>query len=189
MSSVVRSLAVRKEGLTRFVKPESPCYDDTTLGDAVLFPFSYSNGVLDISYDGNDFETNMVDTTGNAPSAETDIAIQIMSGPYLATSLGDNFKAYIRAWRDGTIDAGSPINLYIAPQLLKVQEADVNNISANSGSSYIISTETPAGDNYTSGTEANNYRTKYVFKTPLTFTIVESGVTQYITFRTKFDQE
>jgi hypothetical protein len=28
-----------------------------------------------------------------------------------------------------------------------------------------------------------------VFKTPLTFTIIEGGVTQYITFRTAFDQE
>lgn len=189
MSSALRTMAVKKEGLTRFIKPESPCYDDTTLGEGILFPFSYSNGVLDISYDGNDFETDMVDTTGNAPNAETDIAIQVMSGPYLATSLGNNFKAYIRAWRDSTIDAGSPINMYIAPQLLKVQEADVNNVSATSSSSYIISTESPAGDNYTSGTEANKYRTKYVFKTPLTFTIIESGVTKYITFRTILDQE
>ena len=130
----------------------------------------------------------MVDNTGNSPNSETDIAVQVMSGPYLATSLGDNFKAYIRAWRNSTIDAGSPINVYIAPQLMKVQEADINNISANSGSSYQISTESPAGDNYTSGTVANSYRTKYIFKTPLTFTIVESGVTQYITFRTILDQ-
>jgi hypothetical protein len=79
--------------------------------------------------------------------------------------------------------------VYIAPQLLKVQEADVNNIDADSNNSYKISTTPPAGDNYTSGSEANKYRTKYVFKTPLTFTIVESGVTKYITFRTILDQE
>ena len=187
MTSVVRSLGVKKEGLTRFVKPESPCYNDGT--NVVLFPFSYSNGVLDISFEGNDFETIMIDSLNQSPDAETDTAVSILSGPYLATSLGDNFKAYIRAWRDGTIDADSPINIYIAPQLLKVQEAQYSNISAFSGEAYKISTDPPASDYYTTGEATNNYQTKYVFKTPLTFTIVESGVTQYITFRTKFDQE
>lgn len=188
MSSALRSMAVKKEGLTRFVKPESPSYD---IGedDLILFPFSYSNGVLDISFEGNDFETRMIDNLNVDPSAEARTAVSILSGPYLATSLGDNFKAYIRAWRDGTIDAGSPINVHIAPQLLKVQEADYANITANNGDSYKISTAPPVSDYYTAGDATNKYQTKYVFKTPLTFTIIESGVTKYITFRTKFDQE
>ena len=32
-------------------------------------------------------------------------------------------------------------------------------------------------------------QTKYIFKTPLTFTIFESGVLTYITFKTALDQE
>ena len=43
MSSVVRELGAKKEGLTRFVKPESPMYNNGDL--AVLFPFSYVNQV------------------------------------------------------------------------------------------------------------------------------------------------
>jgi hypothetical protein len=189
MTSLLRSYPPRKEGLTRFLKPESPCYEDTVLNREVLFPFTYNNGILDISYEGNNFEADMVTTTGVAPEAETDDAIQILSGPYLVTSLGDNFKAYIRAWRNGTIDAGSPIDIYINPQVFKVQEADSANINASSNQAYRISTQPPSSDNYITGSTTNQYRTTYVFKTPLTFTIQESGVTQYITFRTVMDQE
>jgi hypothetical protein len=189
MTSIVRNFAQRKEGLTRFVKPESPCYNDTTIGSGRLFPFSYSNEVLDITYAGNDFQAVMVDVPNQAPLDETDTAVQIMSGPYLATSLGNNFKDYIRSWRSSTIDAGSPIEIYIAPQLLRVQQADTNNITANNGDSYLISTEAPASDNYIAGSQLSDYSTTYVFKTPLTFTIVESGVVKYITFRTMLDQE
>ena len=187
MSSVIRTFGLKKEGLTRFVKPESPMYRDVS--DDVLFPFSYSNQVLDITYAGNNFKSTMVDVSGQAPGSETETIIRILSGPVLATSLGPNFKAYIRSWRISTIDAGSPIEIYLAPQLLRVQEASYDNISSNSGESYKISTSAPAGDNYITGNDTNNYNSKYIFKTPLTFTIVESGITQYITFRTTLDQE
>jgi hypothetical protein len=189
MSSVVRSYASLNKGVTRFVKPESPCYDDSVEGQIVLFPFSYLNGVLDISYDGNNFKADMVDISGIDPTAETDTAIQILGGPFLVTSLGENFKAYIRAWRDGTIDAGSPINIYVNPQVLRVQEVQYANVDSNSTNAYKVSEEAPASDTYPAGTPLQNYKVRYVFKTPLTFTIVESGVTKYITFRTAMDQE
>ena len=187
MSSVLRTFAVKKEGLTSLIKPDSPCYNNGTID--VLFPFSYSNGVLDITYSGNNFKTVMVDVINQAPDSETETAVSILGGTYLATALGDNFKAYIRSWRNGTIDSGSPINIYIAPQLVRVQEASYANIDSLSGDSYKISTQAPASDTYPTGNEENNYQTTFVFKTPLTFTIVESGVIQYITFKTMFDQE
>jgi hypothetical protein len=187
MSSVLRAFAVRKEGLTRFVKPESPCYNNGSID--VLFPFSYLNGVLDITYSGNNFEAIMVDVTNQAPNAETETAVSILSGPYLATSLGDNFKAYVRSWRDGTIDANSPIEIYIAPQLMRVQEASYVNIDSISSDSYKISTQAPASDTYPTGSVENDYQTTYIFKTPLTFTILEGGVIKYITFKTMLDQE
>jgi hypothetical protein len=196
MTSVIRSFPPRNQGLTRFLKPESPCYQDSGLPllpdeeyQTVLFPFSYYNGTLDISYSGNTFESDMVASPGNNPLDESDLAVQLMSGPRLVTSLGDNFKAYIRSWRNATIDAGSPINIYINPQVVKVQEVQRANITASGSDSYRISTESPASDTYPTGAISNNYQTKYVFKTPLTFTILESGVLTYITFRTAFDQE
>jgi hypothetical protein len=193
MTSVIRTFPPRNQGLTRFLKSESPCYEDSGLpplpnGDyqSVLFPFSYYNGTLDISYSGNTFQSDMVAATGNNPINNSLVAIQLMSGPRLVTSLGDNFKAYIRSWRAGTIDAGSPINIYINPQVIKVQEAQFANVDTNA--SYKISTQSPASDTYPTGAISNNYQTKYVFKTPLTFTILESSVLKYITFRTAFDE-
>jgi hypothetical protein len=188
MSSMIRTFASTKEGLTRFVKPESPTY---TNGEDlnVLFPFSYANQVLDISYEGNDFKEQMVDISGVDPISNTDTAVRIISGPRIATSLGPNFKAYIRSWFASTIAAGSPIEVSIPPQVLRVQEADYANISADDRS-WEESTSPPVSENYITGSVASKYNTTYVFKTPLTFTIVENGgVTKYITFRTVFDQE
>jgi hypothetical protein len=186
MSSVIRTKAPVKEGLTLFMGAESPAYSSPS--GTRLFPFSYRNGVLDITYEGNNFKSVMVDISGVDPSSETSTAFRITGNTYLVSSLGENFKNYIRAWRASTIDAGSPIDLYVAPQILRVQEADRNNVDADD-SSYKISTQPPSSDYYLSGSEANEYYKTYIFKTPLTFTIIESGVTQYITFITKLDQE
>jgi hypothetical protein len=190
MSSVARTFGVKKEGVTRFVKPHSPSYAKSVNFD-VLFPFSYSNQVLDISYDGNNFKSIMVDVNNVEPRSETDIAIRILSGPSLATSLGDNFKAYVRSWRSGMIDADSPIEIVVAPQVLLVQEASYDNITASGDQdgSWKISTTRPSGEDYIVGDDTNKYKTAYIFKTPLTFTTVEGGVTKYITFRTILDQE
>lgn len=187
MTSVLRYISVKKEGLTLFLKPESPCYPNGT--DDVLFPFSYLNGVLDITYSGNNFKEVMVDVTGEAPRAETDVAIRIMGGTFLVTLLGENFKNYIRAWRSSTIDANSPITIYSFPQIVRVQQASIANVDANSGNSYLISNQPPASDTYPTGSVANDYQTTFIFKTPLTFTIYEGGVVQYITFKTMLDQE
>ena len=187
MTSVGRAYFVRKEGITSFVKPESLVYYNDT--NNVLFPFSYSNQVLDITYDGNNFKELMVDVNNQQPNSESDLSVRIISGPSLVTSLGNNFKDYIRAWRSGDIDAGSPIEVVVAAEVLRVQEGSYNNISANNNDTWKISTSRPSGENYITGTELNKYNTTYIFKTPLTFSVVEGGVTQYITFRTTLDQE
>jgi hypothetical protein len=179
----------KKDGLTKFIKPESPCYDDSVLGNNILFPFTVTKGVLDITYEGNNFEADMVTTTGQSPDSEASLACQITSGPIVVRALGDKFKDYVRAWRAATIDAGSPIEIYYAPQMIRVQQADVEHVNASSSNSYKVSTTAPSNDSYLTGSSTNNYLSSYIFKTPLTFTIVESGVTKYITFRTVLDQE
>jgi hypothetical protein len=191
MTSVSRTFGTAKEGLTRFLKPESPCYNiiDDEFSLNRLFPFSYSSGVLDITYEGNNFQERMVDISGVSPSSETEFAYRIIGGPKLVTSLGNNFKTYIRSWRYDTIDNGSPIELVEPTQVVRVQEADSNSVSANSGDSWRITDFKPASDNYITGEGINKYQATYIFKTPLTFSIVESGVKRYITFRTAMDQE
>ena len=192
MSSVVRSFGVKQEGLTRFVKAESPCYnvsDDVEEIFNRLFPFELNNGVLDITYNGNIFKARMVDINAKPPLDETSTAIRILGGPRMVTDLGSNFKDYIRAWRRSTIAIDSPITLYQPSYVMRVQEADTNSVSASYDDSYLISTSEPVSDNYISGDITNNYRVTYVFKTPLTFTIKEGVTTKYITFRTILDQE
>lgn len=188
MTSVLRSISQKKDALTRFVKIESVSFSDPGKGD-ILFPFKYTNGVLDISYDGNNFKSIMVDTLNSAPSdSETDVAYRLMGGLYLVTSLGSNFKEYVRAWRDGTIDVDSPIEVHLPSQITRVQEADNRHLE-DDVDSYLISVNPPSDDNYITGDATNDFNTTFVFKTPLTFTIVESGVKKFITFRSMFDQE
>ena len=86
-------------------------------------------------------------------------------------------------------DAGSPIEVYIAPQVLRAQEADYANVTATGNEVSIISTSPPKSDNYIAGSVATEYEAKYIFKTPLTFTTVEGGVINYFTFITSLDQE
>ena len=184
----MRVRATKKEGLTRFVKPDGPTYYNGD--DNLLFPFTCVNQTLDITYSGNNFKEQMVDSTNQSPdSGETDTMVSIMGGPRLVTALGENFKAYIRSWRSGTIDAGSPIEVYVPAQVLRVQEASIGNLSADSDDVYLVRTTAPTSDNYIAGSTQNNYQTTYVFKTPLTFTIVEGGATKYITFRSGLEQE
>jgi hypothetical protein len=191
MTSVLRTFSTTKEGLTLFLKPESPSYITNVInGDdtIVLFPFTYSNGVLDITYSDNNFKEVMVDIANINPSFESTTTIRIVGGPFLVNSLGNTFKDYIRAWRDGTIDAGSPINIHVAPTLLRVQEAALANMDAQN-QSYKISTVAPSDGNLITGTTLNNFKTTFIFKSPLIFTIVESGVTKYITFTSNLGQE
>ena len=191
MSSALRSLGVKKEALTRFLKVDGQSYDPSGASTA-LFPFTYNSGVLDITYEGNDFKAVMVDISGQEPSFDggaSNFAVRIMGGPYLVTSLGSKFKAYIRSWRAATIDVGSPIEVDVPGQVLKVQAAARALVNATENDNWRISTQRPESDNYITGNALDGFSTTYVFKTPLTFTIKESGVTKYIVFRTTFDQE
>lgn len=188
---MLRSPALRKEGITRFVKVESPTYrkkNSPPVHD-VLFPFTYSNQVLDITYAGNNFKSVMVDENNEEPLGEPDTTVSLLGGLYLASSLGPNFKAYIRSWRSGSIDAGSPIEVVVPAQLTRVQEASFENMTATSDDVWTISSSIPTNDNYVTGDSTTNYNTTYIFKTPLTFSIVEGGVKKYITFKSSTDQE
>ena len=182
MSSLVRSYASPVRTVTDFHRVESPSY--LTEGPNLLFPFTYNNGTLDIEFI-DDFEAQMVTSTGNEPLTDPDVSIRIIgSGSRLVQTIGDNFKAYIRAWRTG-IDSESPISVYIPGIVTKVQWQNEDNMGDGS---FEVSTNPPSGDTYTQQ-DANGYKTTYIFKRPLTITTVESGITQYITFSSRLDED
>jgi hypothetical protein len=190
MSSILRRTANTKSALTKFTLVDGPCYTDSGLGISVLFPFTYSNGVLDININpaANSFEANMINViTGNAPDEDNELLVKQMGGLGLVRALGPNFVAYIRAWRNATIDAGSPVSVYIPGVVTKVQQAPAS--AMEDGGVYEVSTVAPVSDEYITGNPANNYLTSWVFKKPLTITTVEGGVLTYITLRTAFDED
>lgn len=189
MSSVLRRTATTKSALTKFTLVDGPTYFDNGLSQTVLFPFVYSNGVLDLNINtaANTFEADMITSTGNAPGEDCDLCVKQMGGTGLVRALGPNFVAYIRAWRTATIDAGSPVSVYIPGVVTKVQQTPASALA--DGDIYEVSTTAPVSDEYITGNPANNYLTSWVFKKPLTITTIEGGVTTYITLRTSFDED
>lgn len=185
MSSVLRSIAQKKEGLTKILSVISPSYYENPLDFDVLFPFTYSNGVLDITFEGNTFEQEMITNTGTAPNENPDTNIRILSGARLVTAIGENFKAYIRALRDGSIDVGSPINVYQPCQVLRVQQVDHEHIQDSSV--YEFTNIPPTGDNYIPSSSYG--KSTYIFKTPLTITVVEGGIQRYITLNSVVSED
>jgi hypothetical protein len=186
MTSIVRTPSQLPTFGTKFFRIESPSYDSVTFGREIPFPFTYNNGTLDLEFI-DDFEALMVTTTEQAPGRENDVDVTLMSGKRLVQNLGPNFEAYIRAWRDLTIDAGSPISIYIQPSVQKIQYTDS---SADDGDEvYLVSTTPPTSDTYTIGEPINNYRTTWIFASPLTITTIEGGVTTYITLTSRLHED
>ena len=180
MSSVLRSIGVTKDTPLKFNGFSGPFYYDSELG-YMPFPFTYANGVLDIALIDN-FEANMIDDTGNIPQIGDNVdtrLLRLMGGSGLVKSLGPNFIRYIKAWRSSTIDAGSSVGIQVPAVMTKIQSTSVDELSTDE--CFGISSVPPSSDNYVTGNETNNFRTTWIFKTPLTITTVESGETKYIT--------
>jgi hypothetical protein len=186
MSSIVRQYVQTKNALTKFTLVDGPSYVSETLDHDILFPFTWSNGTLDINLI-DDFQAQMIDSSGNAPSDECDFIVRQMGGPRIVNAIGENFKNYIRSWRAATININSAIDVHIPGVVVKVQMADVNHMDDSSVA--LVTTSAPSADNFTFGSSANKYRTTYCFKQPLTLRLRESGQTTYITFRTTFDED
>lgn len=191
MSSVIRTTATKKELPVKLSGVSGPWYEDNIAGYQ-LFPFFVSrSGELDLNIDYDDFGTNF--NNGDEPESTSTSGfspIWLLGGQQLVTSLGANFTQYIRNWltnnspSTGSIDGGttgsSPIRIFINPVMTKVQLVPQNQIST-SDAAFTASDYPPSGDNYTSGSPMDTYKTSWIFKTPLTFTYQSSGVTKYIT--------
>lgn len=182
MTSVIRHVATPVRTTTEFHRLETPSFYDGS--KTVPFPFTYDNGVLDIA-DRNNFNAQMITSTGNSPNTDPNVSVRILSGSRIVQGLGDNFKAYIRAWRTGSIDVDSPIDVYVNGIVQRMQWVDETNMG---DSSYEISSSAPSGDNYIQGSFPD-YNSTWFFSKPLTIRILESTVPTYITFTTRFDED
>jgi hypothetical protein len=181
MTSVIRYTATTKELPVKLTGISGPYYDDSVYGYQ-LFPFTFTNGILDLNINSDNFITWFND--GEKPESTGTSGYKyakLMGGNNLVLTLGPNFIQYIKnAW---TPDADTPITIYTNPVMTKVQYSDQNILDADD-EAYTESDIPPSGDSYVWGTETDNFKTTWIFKTPLTFTIVVGGVTKYITMYT-----
>ena len=83
-------------------------------------------------------------------------------------------------------------SVYVPSTMTKVQvtdeETDNFDVLKNDiyDEPYGISLTAPSGDNYIKGNSSNNYRTCWVFKTPLTIKFTLNGNARYLTYNTTF---
>jgi hypothetical protein len=154
-------------------------------------PFTYNRrtGELDIDATIGGFQETMIDISEQSVTRDLSVLIRYTetTGGHLVQSLGNKFKEFIRSWREGTIDEDSPINIHSKPTIVKVI-VYTPGLSGTSG--YNVYPAVARGGVRDTSPDFNKYYnnqsmyTTYLFKTPLIFTIVESGVTKYVTFFT-----
>ena len=182
MSSILRKNFTKHTSVTEFVEIQSATYDDNIVGENLLFPFTYSNGVLDIALIDN-FEARMITLSGRDPSTDPMYKVKLLGGTGVVTTIGNNFKNYIRAWKTEDISltdivVDSPITVFKPATVTRVQMVGI----INDGGPYEESS-VPPSYNYTIGSPANNYRSVWVFDTPLTISYKNEGdQDRYITF-------
>lgn len=196
MSSILRKNFSKYTSVTDLVEIQSASYYDSVADETFLFPFTYSNGVLDIALIDN-FEADMIDSSGNSPGeSEPSYKVRLLGGTGVVTSVGTNFQNYIYSWRsryynasgfvvDLDVNTSSPIRVFRPATVTRVQMVGVTQTDA-----YEVSSTPPSGSNYTIGSPANNYRSVWVFESPLTVIYKDSSnVDQYITLHSKFDED
>jgi hypothetical protein len=185
MSSAKRSFGAIIQ-TTKFQKVTTPEYYDDTVGWNVPIPFSYVNGVLDIHIQDN-VQVDLIDD-GEFPGQNTDFQCKTIGMPRLVTSLGPKMLEWLEQFLNN-VDGGTitAIQLHTPGQVVKAQFALS---SANWGaflrsdvddSTYAITSAPPGGDEYVFGTASDNFRTVYIFKTPLTISYKENGTSRYLT--------
>jgi hypothetical protein len=191
MSSSLRSKAVRS-GTTKFHHIKTAGYFNDNVGSIFPVPFSLKNGVVDINIE-DDVDSELIENETPGTFLIEGLCKDI-GGVGVATTLGPNFIRWLNNWVSDELDNSvlDTFSVYIPSTMTKVQITDedsddfdvMENIITNSP--YGISSDAPNGDNYINGNASNNYRTCWIFKTPLTIKFTDNGDARYLTYNTTF---
>jgi hypothetical protein len=151
-------------------------------GPPLLFPFTLSNGTLDLP---SSF-------TNTSVPRNDGVFIRRLGGDTLVQSIGSNLRNYIKntQWSDGTttwvIPNASSIAVSMNGVVTRVQQLGTQNLPANvAAASYKVSTYIPTG--------FIQYGSSYLFDAPLIVSAsaqpLGGGSTRtiYITFYTQWD--
>ena len=206
MSSISRSSAAPPSGstdvFTKFVNITTPSYYDSIIDNFVPIPFSYYKGVLDINIQDN-VETDLINGAYE-PLAYSSRLVSKLGGTGIVQSLGPNLVTYLKnflAYSSLPITVSNDIqNLTVVGQSIvtKIQQPAKTPIPADnypidlSGQfsqfeTFFLSDQAPTSDSYlSSGSDADNFGTSWVFQTPLTVGYTHDGIQGYVTFTTTF---
>jgi len=170
MSSTVRQFAETKTALTKFQNISTPCYYNDEIVESLPLPLSCKNGVLEIELVDSDI-TNFVNN-GDTPWTDNDyyttsfggVQVRMMSGPRLATELGDNFKTWLRNWAG--VSSSAEVKVLANPVMIRVQSAGAGN-DLDENEVFDGFSNSFSGEDFIGGDESNHYYSTWVFKTPL----------------------
>jgi len=190
MTSLQKNYSVANKDL-KFVPIKSLVYVNATLKHTLLVPFTYSNGVLNVSTTVPGFTPSA--GAGTASGSSTRM-VKTMGGTGPVSSLGGFFLVWATAYL--TADSGS-IALYNTANpciMTKVQQSAQHNVSTNDDNDLLDSgyaslvglTEPPTSTEFVTGSYATNWDTAWVFKTPLILQYKVSGAVKYASFYTQF---
>lgn len=190
MSSMLRGYGKISQ-LTKFQKITTPCYYDNDANTTVPIPFSFVNGVVDIHIQDN-VQSDLI-TDGDSPNQDVEYQCKTIGLPRLVTGLGPKMLEWLENFLGNTVGGTiTSIQIHTPGHVMKAQfilennayaeflEADVND------STYAVTNTPPSSDEYIYGSSANNFRTVYIFKTPITISFKTNGTIQYLTLFSNF---
>lgn len=146
----------------------------------LLFPFTLSNGVLDVSLINNfSLSTGVPQKLG--------ATVRLSSSSKNVTSIGGNLRTYIKncTWGANTITDASSISVYTPASMTMVQQLDETFVGHMDASPYKV-TSGPPPTNF--ALQFQGFGVTYVFLTPLVLKARNSsGNNFYITLFSSWD--
>ena len=196
MSSLLRQRVEPKHTDTRLLSIRSPSYVSVLYGSSViLFPFTYSNGVLDLNIQD---DVQSLITAGTFDAGNNHLfPVKLLGGTHMVSSIGSNFDAYVRSVIKNinslAYNYTNSITVYVPPVVTKVQasmpvagQLPPLLITRSMHDSLVP----PSSDGYNyAGSDSDHWRTYWVFKTPLTLQYIIGVTNKYLTFTTRFEYQ
>lgn len=195
MSSLLKTRGSPQQGLTRFLSIHSPSYVSNSVygGAPLLFPFIYSNSVLDLNLQD---DSQSLIAAGTFDSGLTyRFPIRLMGGCGSVRSIGANFEAYlrncIRNINNLSYNYTNELTVTVPAVVTKIQSS----MPSPTGTAPLLYPRTmhdsgivPSSDSHIyAGGDSDNWKTYWVFKTPLTIRYLIGATYKYLTFTTRFE--